>query len=196
MEDLKLIVAKNISELRVKSKMTQLDLAEKLSYTDKAVSKWERGESLPDITVLKTIADLFGVTVDYLLEEEHTAKPTKKDYKEGMLRARGIITSLSILLVWFIATLLFVIFQLGAPNIKGEWLVFIYALPVSSIVWLVLNSIWFNRKVNYVIISFMVWTLLVSVHLNFIIFNINIWPIYILGIPGEIITIVWSKMKK
>ena len=71
MEDLKSIVARNIIALRRKHDMTQLELAEKLNYTDKAVSKWERGESLPDIVILKTIADLFGVTLDYLVTLEH-----------------------------------------------------------------------------------------------------------------------------
>ena len=68
MVDLKPIIAKNITALRQSHKMTQIELAEKLNYSDKAVSKWERGESIPDVTVLKTIADLFGVSLDYLLE--------------------------------------------------------------------------------------------------------------------------------
>ena len=71
MEDLKSIIAENITALRKGSSMTQIELAEKLNYSDKAISKWERGESVPDITVLKAIADMFGVTVDYLLVREH-----------------------------------------------------------------------------------------------------------------------------
>ena len=71
MENLKHLIALNIAALRRAQGMTQITLAEKLHYSDKAISKWERGESLPDISVLKEIADLFGVTVDYLLYE-HT----------------------------------------------------------------------------------------------------------------------------
>ena len=71
MEDLKITVAKNIADLRKAANMTQLDLASRLNYSDKAVSKWERGESLPDVATLKTIAEIFSVTVDYLLQEEH-----------------------------------------------------------------------------------------------------------------------------
>ena len=67
MEDIKQIIAKNIASLRTDSKLTQLELAEKLNYSDKAISKWERGESIPDVITLKAVADLFGVTVDYLL---------------------------------------------------------------------------------------------------------------------------------
>ena len=71
MEDIKSIIAENIVQLRRANGMTQIDLAEKLNYSDKAVSKWERGESVPDISVLKNIADLFGVTVDFLITADH-----------------------------------------------------------------------------------------------------------------------------
>ena len=71
MEDLKPIIARNISALRQAAGMTQMELAEALHYSDKAVSKWERGESLPDVTILKKISQLFEVTVDYLLEADN-----------------------------------------------------------------------------------------------------------------------------
>ena len=69
MEDIKPIIAKNITALRQGAKMTQIELAERLNYSDKSVSKWERAESLPDITVLKAIADMFEVPLDYLVRE-------------------------------------------------------------------------------------------------------------------------------
>ena len=72
MDELKNIIAENLQSLRRDAGMTQAALAEKLNYTDKAVSKWERGESVPDVAVLRDIADLFGVTVDYLLRSDHT----------------------------------------------------------------------------------------------------------------------------
>ena len=71
MTDIKQIIAKNISALRQDKELTQIELAEKLNYSDKAVSKWERGESLPDIGVLTQIADLFEVPLDYLVRREH-----------------------------------------------------------------------------------------------------------------------------
>ena len=71
MDDIKNIVAKNITELRLLNNMTQMELAEKINYSDKTVSKWERGESSPDIAVLVEIADLFGVTLYYLVRSEN-----------------------------------------------------------------------------------------------------------------------------
>lgn len=175
--------------------MTQLELAEKLNYTDKAVSKWERGESIPDVAVLKTIADLFGVTVDYLLTAEHKTTVPVLSRLESTLRSHRVITGLSILLVALLATLIFVILDLLPGERGGAWLSFIWAVPVGSIVWLVFNSIWFNRHLNYLIISILVWSTLTATHITALFFGVNIWLIYVLGVPGQAIILLWSKMR-
>lgn len=195
MEDPKEIIARNIVDLRRKNGMTQLELAEKLNYTDKAVSKWERGESIPDVAVLKTIADLFGVTVDYLLTAEHKTTVPVLSRLESTLRSHRVITGLSILLVALLATLIFVILDLLPGERGGAWLSFIWAVPVGSIVWLVFNSIWFNRHLNYLIISILVWSTLAATHITALFFGINIWLIYVLGVPGQAIILLWSKMR-
>ena len=105
MEDIKAIIAENIVTLRKAGGMTQIELAEKLNYSDKAVSKWERGESVPDISVLKAIADLFGVTVDYLITADHDPKelePRAEDDEKSKKRKRThvMIAGMSGLLVW------------------------------------------------------------------------------------------------
>ncbi|MBP3375444.1 MAG: helix-turn-helix transcriptional regulator [Clostridia bacterium] len=201
MEDLKQIISQNIVALRRESGMTQIELAEKLNYSDKAVSKWERGESIPDITVLKAIADLFGVTVDYLIKEEHTDSDRRGDQPDEATLARrahkhAMITSMSVILVWVIATVLFVILDVALNNTYAHFLTFAYAVPTSCIVWLVFNSMWHNRRLNYAIISLMMWTLLTSIHLSVIVGGINLWQIYLLGIPGQIIILLWSKIGK
>ena len=86
MQELKFVIAKNIQKLRLEKEWTQLELAEKINYSDKTVSKWERGESLPDIIVLKKIADIFEVTLDYLVEEEHNEKPITREMKDKNFR--------------------------------------------------------------------------------------------------------------
>lgn len=197
MEDLKQILAKNITALRQASSMTQLELAEILNYSDKAISKWERGESIPDVTVLKAIADLFGVTLDYLLEADHTEKPKPSQESPGYLhRNRKVVTVLSVLLVWFVATMAYVVMDLTIPAQIVKWLPFAYAMPVSMIVWLVFNSIWFNRRRNYFIISMLMWTGLVCVVLTVGAFGVPVWKLLYLGIPGQIAIIAWSCFKK
>jgi transcriptional regulator with XRE-family HTH domain len=177
--------------------MTQLALAEVLNYSDKAVSKWERGESVPDIFMLKRIADYFGVSVDYLLESDHTETIEQTlEHRKSISRNRLIISILATSLAWLVATLAFVGMLIFTPEISlRPWLVFIYAIPISATVALVFNSIWGRRKINYLIISILVWSVLLSAFMSLIIiFGINIWPIFLLGIPGQIIIIIWSGM--
>lgn len=199
MEDLKPIIAKNITQLRQSRKMTQIELAEQLNYSDKAVSKWERAESIPDITVLKQIADLFGVPLDYLVRAEHDALPEPAgdtpDFVPNWRRNHAIITSLSVLLVWLVATMAYVMIDMIAPVLKLHWLAFVYAVPVSTVVWLVFNSIWFNQRRNYLIISLMMWSALLSVVLTLLACGIGAWQLFILGIPGQIIIFMWSRLQ-
>ncbi len=196
MADVKDIVAKNLIELRQASGMTQFDLAEKLNYTDKAVSKWERGESLPDVSILLKIADLFGVSLDFLVREEHSLREAQREMSGSPRYNRPIITCVSLLVVWFVSLFSFVVLSLLPQDIPNTWLCFIYALPASSIVWLVLNSVWFNRRFNYVLISLLMWTGLLAVHMSVLALGRNMWQMYLLGIPGQLIIIFWSLIKK
>ena len=203
MEDIKLIIAENMIMLRKASGMTQIELAEKLNYSDKAISKWERGESVPDIAVLKQISELYGVTVDYLITAGHDAPPSQKDDEERELfqrkkiRAHSTITGMSIMLVWIIALAVFFAIDLSTEGVVGHWLALAYAPCVSALVWLVLNSIWFNRRRNYPIISLMMWTLIVALHITFdVLLSVDLWQLYVLGIPGQFVIVLWSLMIK
>lgn len=196
MVDLKPIIAKNITALRQSHKMTQIELAEKLNYSDKAVSKWERGESIPDVMVLKAIADMFGVTLDYLLEEEHTPVEVKQEKNPpAHNRNRAIVTLLSLLIVWFLATLVFAVLDTFWPDMQSGWMAFLYAVPVSMIVWLVFNSIWFNTRRNYLIISLLMWTSLATLFINAAVMGYPVWKFLFLGIPGQIAIYVWSRFQ-
>ena len=63
--------------MRKKNNWTQAKLADKLNYSDKAISKWERAEAVPDIETLHALAELFGVTVDYFL---YYGKQVQQEY--------------------------------------------------------------------------------------------------------------------
>ena len=197
---MKQVIAKNIASLRQASGMTQLELAEKLNYTDKAISKWERGDSIPDVTVLKTIADLFGVSLDYLLAADHSVVPPEPQPEEVQTghrqRNHKVVTTLSILIVWFLATVCYVTLDMAIPERLANWLPFVWAVPLSMIVWLVFNSIWFNRRNNYGIISMLMWTGLISVVLTVAAFGYWPWKLFYLGIPGQIAIYVWSRFKR
>ncbi len=201
MEDLKAVIAGNIIQLRKKHGMTQAELAKKLNYTDKAVSKWERHESLPDITVLKAVADCFGVTVDYLITEVHEEKNEPAAGQAAAqnyvgMKNKGFITGMSIMLVWLIACIAFVAINYVDNDSEVHWLAFTYAVPVSMIVWLVLNSVWFDSHRNFLIISLMMWGMLLSVFLTLLVGGHCLPLIFILGIPGQVIIFLWSKIRR
>ncbi len=197
MDDLKKSIAANISALRRESGLTQLDLAERLNFSDKAVSKWERGESYPDVATLKEIADLFSVTVDYLLQAEHPAeKNCRREYTRRQKRNRFLIASISCVLVWLIATAVFVNLDLLA-DLQGDWLAFVYAVPVTAIVMLVFNSIWGRPQWNFLIISALMWSVLAVVCLTLMqALQLNLWLLFLIGVPGQVIIVLWAGIRK
>lgn len=196
MEDTKSIVAKNISELRLLNNMTQIELGERLNYSDKTISKWERGESSPDISVLVEIADLFGVSLDYLVRAENLDRTVKENKISQTRYNRKVIAYISESIVWFAVILAFVLTSLITSEATFQWLYFVYALPVALIIKLVFNSIWFNPRNNYFIISALVWSILAAIHITFLYFKINVALIYLLGIVAQITIILWSFLKK
>lgn len=197
MNDLKGIIAKNIIDLRRQNGMTQAELAERLNYSDKAVSKWERGESVPDIAVLKSIADIFSVTVDFLITAEHQNVSLLMPKRNKLhSRNRKLILGMCLMLVWLIATFVFVLLQSILPDATRQWMCFIFAVPTTVIVWLVLNTIWFDTKYNFYIISALVWSILASVFLALLVFaGYNAWLLFFIGVPAQIIVILWSGIR-
>lgn len=185
------VIAKNIYNLRTKKKWTQSQLAEKLNYSDKSVSKWELGDVMPPVEVLISLSELFGVSVDYLLTDN---PPENFDKKYGDARNKNnkiIITLLALSLVWLIAILMYVYGFIIANN--NYWQVFIFALPFSFIVLLVFNCLWGLRKLTFIIISCLVWSVILSVYFIFI--SYNAWAIFFIGIPLQIGVILWSQLK-
>ena len=197
MDDIKSIVARNIVELRQANHMTQLDLAEKLNYSDKTISKWERAESTPDIAVLIEIAQLFGVTLDYLVKAEHgDVQEVQKPAREEPKYNRKAIAYISESVAWILAIAAFILTTLIMGRVTFQYLYFVYALPAVLIVRLVFNSIWFNPRNNYYIISFLMWSSLAVLHLTFLYFGINIALIYLIGAAGQAVILLWSRISK
>lgn len=197
MEQLKMIIAGNIGSLRREIGMTQLELAEKLNYSDKAISKWERGESVPDIVTLKAVADLFGVSVDYLLRADHPLDAeVKREYTKRQRRNHVLITIMSCVLVWLVAAFVHTGIDVALPNEGKLWLVYMYAVPTTLVVLLILNSIWGNRRRNFAIISALIWTTLLCTYFTILIFgSYNMWLLFITGIPAQLIVGLWSGLR-
>lgn len=195
MDELKRIVANNIATLRVSAHLTQFELGERISYSDKAVSRWERGEAVPDAYVLLQLAEIFGVTVDYILKEHLPEEPipTESGGKKKIGANRMLIMAVSVLSIFALALVVFVVTAIVG---NAFWLSFIYALPLSCLLLVVLNSVWGRRRRWIAIfVSLMVWTTLLSLHLTLL--QYNLWMLYLLGIPAQvIIPVAFSIGKK
>lgn len=191
------IIGQNITRLRKISKMTQLELAEKINYSDKSISKWEQGNGIPDVRILVQLAELFNVSVDDLVRE-HREKPVmpKKERRIKHL----LITLLSVGLCWLVAVVCFVLTGIIAPNLVSyAWLAFVYAVPASAIVLLVFSCVWRWRILRAVSLSILIWTVLACVYLTAYLCGHDIWLIFIIGIPLQVLAlfyVFWWKRSR
>lgn len=192
MKSIKEIIAENIVNLRIENGLTQSALAEKLNYTDKAVSKWEHGDTLPPIEVLKEIADMFGVTLDYLVTEDNDVWHDKTYNGKRNNTNKIVITMLATLTVWLIATFLYV-YGYILTNVSN-WILFVIAVPISCIVLLIFNGIWGKRAFVFIILSIFTWSLITFFYLAILPYY-NAWPSFILGAPFQVAIILWSRLK-
>lgn len=204
--DMNTIIGNNLLKLRKNMKLTQMEVAEKFNYSDKSISKWEKGESLPSVEVLCELAQFYGVSLDDLTKENENIeiKEVKKENKKDknpkvrtprMFSTKLMITLLSVGAVWLCATILFVLLKLFAD--VNYFMSFMWASVASCIVLIVFNSIWGKMRYLFIILTAMLWLLLSSLHLQILLpTEINIWPVYFLGIPLQILIILWGALIK
>ena len=196
MKELREIIGENLTELRKQKGYTQISLAEKLNYSDKAISKWENGSSLPPIDILLERANLYGVTLDYLVKD--SSQKDKKLLKNDNVKRRNhiLITLLSSVLVWIIATTVYVFSYIPTKEVS-LWTIFLWAVPINAIVLIVFNGIWGKRKYLLPAVMLLVWPLLAAIHLQVLVLypDINLWMIYLLGVPLTVATFLWCKLK-
>ena len=203
-EKLKVRIGANIAAYRKRAGLTQAGLAEQLNYSDKAVSKWERGESCPDIPTIMAIADKLGTTVGDLLCDPNelpansggrVEKTMEKVVQKALKRKanKKTILGLSSILVWFVALLIYVV--ISSMGVSKSWLAFFYAIPANCIVMLSLLSAWHDFRWNRALISGIMWGGLVSIFATlYVIWGINVWRIFLLGIPGQAAILLWFKL--
>lgn len=188
-ETVKKLIASNIAYYRRECHLTQAELAEKIHYSDKSVSKWERAEGVPDVFVLVMLANLFDVTVNDLLSEKH-----RKSRKAAPKLKRSLITLMSMSLVWLLALIAFFVIKLAAPDYKMAWLSFIIAIPVCFIAVTVLSALWHPLIVQFIMQSGIVWGIAVSLHLAVRIQNMYL--IYIIAAGVQFLLILWFLFRK
>ena len=193
MKDVKPIVAENLAALRKKRGMTQAELAERLDYSDKAISRWEHGDTLPDMNVLCELCEFYGISLDYLTEkhdaEEEQITPSKAQ-KEN--ETKIAMCALAVSIVWLLATVIFVYSNL--INGASYWKAFVWAVPASCFVILRMTRTYRNSIFSIGISSALIWTLLAAIYVQFL--KYNIWLIFVTGIPAQVIIYLWYNIKK
>lgn len=196
MEELKLVVASRLIKLRQQAGMTQAELGEKLNYSDKTVSKWERGESIPDAFVLLRLADIYDTTVDALLGEDAPWQdPVERQKAEERANAptfsSKVVTLVALMGIWTMAVLMFVIFWLATDLLL--WQIFACAVPISLITLLVLNSVWNKGRHNMLIVMALVACVVALVYLFLL--SVHPWQLFLILIPAEILVFLCFRIR-
>ena len=192
------LLAKNLAYYRKASGLTQLELADKFNYSDKSVSKWERGEGFPDIFVLKSLADFYGITVDDFYQTEHKAVKVSQNKK----RKQTYLKLLSIGINWLVTVLTFFLLStlLGrfAPDAPFEpWLTFIYGTLTTGIILLVWEFIYHNRFLRMIATSIIIWTAALSLFLTFlVVMKVALPLLFVVAIPLEVLEIIWYLFRR
>ena len=196
MDDLKDIIAKNLVRLRQQAGLTQLKLAEMLNYSDKAVSKWERGESIPDLRVLIRLAEIYHIKVDDIITEqpEGVVKP-----KLNLGKKRLLIVLLAVGLVWFVATGIFAIVYFAPAAAKYAWMVYIVAPFATAVVLTVFSAIWGTKLTNAISCTLLLWSIVVIFHIFFAVFAPAVdkfWLFYVVAAPFQVLIVLWFFFRK
>lgn len=193
-KDINKIIGKNLLVLRKSKKLTQMELADAFNYSDKTISKWECGESLPSIEILYSIAKYYGVSLNDLTNENFKIEELSAsvEQKDKSFPTKLIITLLAVSAVWLLATILFVSLQITLD--KSYPLIFFWAVPLSCVVLIIFNSIWGRQYLLPIILSVLIWSLLACIHVQLI--QYQIWIIYIVGIPLQVAIILWGALIK
>lgn len=193
MEELNKIISQNLISLRTKSGLTQLQVAEKINYSDKSISKWERGDAIPDIPVMLQLAQLYGVSLDDMVKkhEKEEIKPKTKKFK---LSQHTLISIIAFSFVWFLATIGFAVVYGLFGLYSQAYLSFIVAIPISFLVLMILSFFWYPYFVSAIFCSIFLWTTILAI--TQCVSAVNMWLLYIIVIPLQLIVIFGFFLKK
>ena len=193
-EKLRHSFAKNLIHYRKESNLTQFQLSEKLNYSDKAISKWERGESIPDVYILQSLAELFHCSIDDLLSDK--VKKIRKFYKN-----RLIISLMAVALVWLVAIVVYMVWKMIGESLEltniPHWLTWFYAILASFIVALIFSKIWGRRWQRFFFVSGIVWSvaLIFFSHLTLIPLPMA-WLVWCIAAAVQVLVVLWYCLSR
>lgn len=197
-DEIRTNVSTNLTELRKSRGLTQVEFGERFSFSDKTISKWESGLSIPDVATLSQIADEFHVSLDDLVKTNNIVDEQEKNkgFKYSLTRIQHIaVISLFVGLIWACAL---VIYFFGKDVFeKSLWPIFLWAIPVSSLSILYYDSKFLNKNfiTKIVMDTVTIWSSLLAIYYSFFLYNISFRPIFYLGIPMQIIVLLMAYIK-
>ncbi len=195
MKDVKGIVARNLTMLRKNKGLTQVELAEQFNYSDKAVSRWEHGDTLPDINVLYELCEFYGITMSDLVSEDCRVEEINELQEKSVRMYRIWLGILTASVTWLFATVWFAYSQIAFS--KGYWLAFIWAIPVSCVIMNYVCRSVFGWIPKFVFASICIWSTIASMYLHVMVgYSANLWMIFLIGIPLQVAAFLLQKMKK
>lgn len=191
MNDIKQVIAKNLISLRKKHHLTQNELAEKLNYSDNAISRWEHAEVTPSIETLEQIANIYNVPLTSLIEDNAVKTAQINDKRQLVNKLAGVLITASI--VWFMATIIFVMARLIWDY--TFWQIYIWSIPIVAVVMMPFHHYWGRHIYKYTILTIFVWTLLLAIFVQCFKLSSWMWVIFFLGVPIQIGLSIWAFVK-
>ena len=190
MKDIREIVCTNLVKIRKQNNLTQVELSNKINYSDNAISRWEKGDVLPSLEILQTLALFYGVELSYFIEE-HPDEQTKILNSKKRVLYWGIM-SCAILAVWTICALTFLLLY----NYRGEYyyMAFVWGVPTSAFIVRSIVKYYFKNRLSLLTTSICVWTFLTALYLQWL--SLNLWQIFFIGMPVQFMLILITVSKR
>ena len=191
MGNVKETIRQNLVTLRKEHKLTQLELAERIGYSDKAISRWETGEVTPDVETLSRIAELYGIEITVLFEPYEKEAFQKKRFRDMDIGKKIAVALLSVAVLWYLGIMWFIYRNTSSEG--RHWLIFIWLIPATFILGLLFNIKWGTKLLTCILASGLCWSLLTALYLEFL--DQNIYMLFISGVPVEAALVLWSYIR-
>lgn len=194
MKGVKETVRENLIKLRKEHKYTQMELAEKIGYSDKAISRWETGEVNPDIETLETLAKLYGVDITVFFSEYSPEQHRAEVARDAQLGRKIAVWILMGVALWYVGIMLYIYSSTFVADSTRSWLIFIWLVPLTFILCSVMNRLWGNAVMGIIFSSLLCWSLLAAIYLHFL--KYNLYLLFISGVPIQMAILILDYMKR
>jgi len=188
MENLREIIATNIINLRKAKNWTQVELARRINFSDKAVSRWEKGEVMPDIETIQRLSEVFDVPMTAIIEkqknqqQETKTKPTKQEVLSQIFLVCEIWTILSVAYAY-----------LNISSGLNVWKIFLWGVPATVLLLYIVNLRHKHNVSSFVYGTIFIWTFTACLFIQMI--HLHAWFFFILGIPIQGMLVVRYLVK-